>query len=73
MTAVTQIIPNYLGGVSRQPDEKKQTGQVKDIINGYADPVYGLTKRNGFEFLATLDNCETCGTAEDTTTNDDWT
>ena len=54
MTAVTQIIPNYLGGVSRQPDEKKSTGQVKDILNGYPDPVYGLTKRNGLEFLATL-------------------
>jgi hypothetical protein len=61
MTAVTQIIPNYLGGVSKQPDEKKQTGQVKDIINGYADPVYGLTKRNGFEFLTTLDECDICG------------
>ena len=54
MTAVTQIIPNYLGGVSRQPDEKKSTGQVIDILNGYPDPVYGLTKRNGLEFLTTI-------------------
>ena len=55
MTAVTQIIPNYLGGVSKQPDEKKNTGQVNEIINGYPDPTYGLTKRNGLEFVATLD------------------
>ena len=55
MTAVTQIIPNYLGGVSRQPDEKKQTGQSIEILNGYPDPTNGLTKRNGFEFVASLD------------------
>ena len=55
MTAVTQIIPNYLGGVSRQPDEKKSPGQVIDILNGYPDPTNGLTKRNGLEFVATLD------------------
>lgn len=55
MTAVTQIIPNYLGGVSRQPDEKKSPGQVIEILNGYPDPTNGLTKRNGLEFVATLD------------------
>ena len=55
MTAVTQIIPNYLGGVSRQPDEKKSPGQVADILNGYPDPTNGLTKRNGLEFVSTLD------------------
>ena len=55
MTAVTQIIPNYLGGVSKQPDEKKSPGQVIDILNGYPDPTNGLTKRNGLEFVATLD------------------
>ena len=47
MAAVTQSIPNFLGGVSSQPDEKKQPGQVTDIINGYPDPTFGLTKRNG--------------------------
>lgn len=55
MTAVTQIIPNYLGGVSKQPDEKKMPGQVIDILNGYPDPTDGLSKRNGLEFVATLD------------------
>jgi hypothetical protein len=54
MAAVTQSIPNFLGGVSSQPDEKKQPGQVTDIINGYPDPTFGLTKRNGTQFLQTL-------------------
>ena len=55
MAAVTQSIPNFLGGVSSQPDEKKTPGQVRNIINGYPDPTFGLTKRNGTQFLQTLD------------------
>jgi hypothetical protein len=55
MAAVTQSISNFLGGVSSQPDEKKSPGQVNDIINGYPDPTFGLTKRNGTQFLVTLD------------------
>ena len=55
MAAVTQSIPNFLGGVSSQPDEKKSPGQVVDIINGYPDPTFGLTKRNGTQFLLTLE------------------
>ena len=54
MVAVTQTIPNYIGGVSSQPDEKKSPGQVKDIINGYPDPSFGLGKRNGSQFLNIL-------------------
>ena len=54
MAAVTQSIPNFLGGVSSQPDEKKTPGQVKNIINGYPDPTFGLTKRNGTQYLDTL-------------------
>lgn len=53
MPAVTQLIPNYIGGVSRQPDAKKLPGQVREIDNGYCDPTFGLTKRNGFQYLAT--------------------
>ena len=55
MAAVTQSIQNFLGGVSSQPDEKKSPGQVTDIINGYPDPTFGLTKRNGTQFLLTLE------------------
>ena len=28
MAAVTQVIPNYIGGVSSQPDERKLPGQL---------------------------------------------
>ena len=54
MAAVTQITPNFLGGVSRQTDDKKLDGQVVDIINGYPDPTYGMTKRQSTYFLWNL-------------------
>lgn len=49
---VTQSLPNLLGGVSRQPDTKKIPGQVRDIINGNPNPVYGLMKRPGVRFIS---------------------
>ena len=54
MAAVTQLTPNFLGGVSRQTDDKKLDGQVVDIINGYPDPTYGLVKRASSAYLWTL-------------------
>tara|TARA_R100001443_G_scaffold1608_5_gene5798 strand:- start:240 stop:2633 length:2394 start_codon:yes stop_codon:yes gene_type:complete len=56
MTNVTQTIPNYLGGVSKQPDTKKLPGQLVDCINAYPDPTFGLTKRPGFKYLKNLGN-----------------
>ena len=50
MPAVTQLTPNFLGGVSRQNDDKKLEGQVSECINGYPDPTYGLLKRPGMKF-----------------------
>ena len=54
MTAVTQRIANYLGGVSKQSDDKKLPGQVRECLNGYPDPTFGLTKRPGFKWIANL-------------------
>ncbi len=54
MASVTQTIPNYLGGVSNQPDDKKLPGQVKEALNSYPDPTFGLTKRPGFKFISEL-------------------
>jgi len=54
MASVTQRINNFLGGVSRQTDDKKLPGQVRECLNGYPDPTFGLTKRPGFKFLQTL-------------------
>ncbi len=64
MAAVTQRVPNYLGGVSKQSDDKKLANQVRECLNGYPDPTFGLTKRPGFKWLAnigtgtTYDNCK---------------
>ena len=54
MPAVTQLIPNFLGGVSRQNDDKKLLGQVTECINGYPDPTYGLLKRPGMKHTNVL-------------------
>ncbi len=54
MPAVTQRVDDYLGGVSRQSDDKKLPGQVEECINGYPDPTFGLTKRPGFQWLGNL-------------------
>ena len=54
MPAVTQRVEDYLGGVSRQSDDKKLPGQVEECINGYPDPTFGLTKRPGFQWLGNL-------------------
>ena len=66
MASVTQTIPNFLGGVSNQPDDKKLPGQVKEAINAYPDPTFGLTKRPGFKYLAELkDGVPSGGTSFD--------
>ena len=54
MPAVTQTTPNFLGGVSRQNDDKKLVNQVTECENGYPDPTYGLLKRPGMEHINVL-------------------
>ena len=54
MAAVTQVIPNFLGGVSTQTDQKKLPGQVRDCLNAYPAPTFGLMKRPGFKFIKTI-------------------
>ena len=54
MAAITQRITNYLGGVSKQSDDKKLPNQVRECLNGYPDPTFGLTKRPGFKWLKNL-------------------
>ena len=61
MPAITQDIPNFLGGVSRQNDDKKLPNQVTECINGYPDPTYGLLKRPGMEHVNVLKKAD--GTA----------
>ena len=54
MASVTQKIPNYVLGISTQPDEKKIPGQVTDLVNGVPDVVRQLIKRPGSQLVNTL-------------------
>ena len=56
MAAVTQTVPNYLSGVSKQADSKKLPGQVRECLNGLPDVTLGMTKRPGFKFISKLKN-----------------
>ena len=68
MVAVTQLIPDYYGGVSKQTDDRKKPGQVREVLNGFPDPTFGMLKRNGMRFNYTLkkdDGSEFTGTELD--------
>ena len=54
MPVVTQLTPNFLGGVSKQNDDKKLEGQITECINGYPDPTFGLLKRPGMQHTNVL-------------------
>ena len=54
MTAVSQRIPLYTGGVSQQADEKMGLGQVKEALNCYPDVTLGMIKRPGGRFTGLL-------------------
>ena len=51
MTAITQKIRRFTGGISDQPDEQKLPGQVRDAVNCVPDVVQGLVKRPGMNLL----------------------
>lgn len=54
MPAVSQKIPNLLGGVSQQPDPVKLPGQVRVAENVYLDPTFGCRKRPSTQHIARL-------------------
>ena len=70
MAAVTQVITNYLGGVSRQSDQKKLPGQVRECLNALPDPTFGLRKRPGTKFIKQIVDKATNSTF--TSTNAKW-
>ena len=53
MAGITQTIPNYFGGISEQPDQLKNPGQVKNVVNAIPDITYGLYKRPGSKRVGT--------------------
>ena len=56
MPTVNQRIPNFLGGVSQQPDSIKFPGQVRVCDNAVPDVTFGLTKRPAGEVVKKLTN-----------------
>jgi len=54
MAGITQQIPNYIFGISEQPDELKVPGQVRDCINALPDVTRGLQKRPGTKLIGNL-------------------
>ena len=70
MAAVTQAITNYLGGVSRQSDQKKLPGQVRECLNALPDPTFGLRKRPGTKFIKQI--VDKASSSTFTSTNAKW-
>ena len=54
MPAINQRIPNFIGGVSQQPDTLKFPGQVRVCDNAVPDVTFGLMKRPPGEFVKAL-------------------
>ena len=61
MAAVNQSIPNFLGGVSQQPDKIKFPGQLRVCDNAVPDVTFGLKKRPAGEFVSKLTNANATG------------
>ena len=61
MPTVNQRIPNFLGGVSQQPDKIKFPGQVRVCDNAVPDVTFGLKKRPAGEFVKVLTNANSTG------------
>lgn len=56
MSAISQQVPNLLGGVSQQPDPLKLPGQVREAENVLLDPTFGCRKRPPTKFIDQLSN-----------------
>jgi hypothetical protein len=67
MTAVSQRVSNFLGGISQQADEKLFPGQLKDALNCYPDTTLGMIKRPGGKYLGQL-----TGTTPLTSDQNNW-
>ena len=61
MAAINQRIPNFLGGVSQQPDTVKYPGQLRVCHNTQPDVTFGLKKRPPGEFIGKLTDATATG------------
>lgn len=51
---ISQPLPNFIQGVSQQPEALRLSSHAEELINGYASPEAGLSKRPAAEFVSTL-------------------
>ena len=58
MTAITQKIPNFIGGISQQPNELQPNGTLKDCLNAIPDVKGVVAKRPGTKFEGALTNVD---------------
>lgn len=56
MPITQDVIPNFIGGVSQQPDKLMFQNQSRKLLNMFPDPTTGLTKRKPTEHVAKLMN-----------------
>ena len=61
MSTLSQSIPNFLSGISQQPDNRKRPGQVKDAVNTFPDFALGMLKRPGGKFVSKLHGASASG------------
>ena len=72
MAGITQHIPNFVKGISRQPDELKLPGQVRDAKNALPDVTTGMMKRPGARLINTLGFDETTGAGPGSRRDGSW-
>lgn len=72
MTAISQTIPNYVLGISEQPDQLKTPGQVRDLVNVIPDVTGMCKKRPGTEFLSSITSIHAIRYKEDATDFDNF-
>ena len=52
MVLISQQLPTLIGGISQQPSLFRRPNQCSDLVNAYNDPVQGVKKRQGSEFIS---------------------
>ena len=62
MAAISQKLPNLVGGVSQQPDSIKFSNQLRTCNNFLPDFTTGLNKRPGLQAIGKLANAASNGT-----------
>ena len=58
MSTISQTIPNYVLGISEQPDQLKTPGQVRDLVNAIPDVTLMCGKRPGSEVIGEIGNLD---------------